>query len=64
MVKLVYTKIDVRGTIKQIQKIETEDCLFAFSRKLRMYYDQGLISIPDEIREEMNDKLDKIYRNQ
>jgi len=59
----VVIRLDEIGTIKQIQKMETEDELFALSRKLRMYYESGLFKIPVSIRDAMNDKLDKIYRS-
>jgi hypothetical protein len=62
--KKVIVKLDEAGTIKQIQAMETEDELFALSRKLRMYYDFGLFTIPESIRDAMNDTLDRIYRSQ
>ncbi|AZA49546.1 hypothetical protein EG346_15780 [Chryseobacterium carnipullorum] len=61
--KKVTIKLDERGTIQQIREIESEDELYAFSRKLRMYFEAGFIIISHDVREAMNDKLDKIYRN-
>lgn len=61
--KKIKLKLDVPGTIAQINSMQTEDQLFSLSRKLRMYFDLGLILIPMDIREAMNDKLDKIYRS-
>ncbi len=61
--KKVIVRLDEPGTIKQIRAMQTENELFALSRKLRMYFDKGLFTIPLSIRDEMNDKLDKIYRN-
>ncbi|KFF24455.1 hypothetical protein [Chryseobacterium vrystaatense] len=61
--KTIIAKLDENGTIKQIRAIKSEDELYAFSRKLRMYFDFGLIIISPDIRDEMNDKLDKIYRS-
>lgn len=63
-IKKIFVKLDVKGTIKQIKKINTENDLYAYSRKLRMYYDSGLITISPDIRDAMNDKLDEIYRKQ
>lgn len=56
-------RLDESGMIKQIQSMQTEDELFALSRKLRMYFDLGLFKIPESIRDAMNDTLDRIYRS-
>lgn len=56
-------RLDESGMIKQIQSMQTEDELFALSRKLRMYFDLGLFKIPVSIRDAMNDTLDRIYRS-
>lgn len=61
--KIVIVKLDVSGTMEQIRSVTDENSLFALSRKLRMYKDLGLISIPNVIREGLNKQLDRIYRD-
>ncbi|WP_315055171.1 hypothetical protein [Chryseobacterium indoltheticum] len=61
--KKVIVRLDELGTIKQIQEMQTEEELFALSRKLRMYFELGLFKIPVSIRDAMNDTLDRIYRS-
>ena len=61
--KKVIVKLDISGTMGQIRKLQTENDLFAYSRKLRIYRDQGLIIIPNVIREGLHQQLDKIYKN-
>lgn len=56
-------KLDISGTIGQIRQLKTEDDLFSYSRKLRIYRDQGLINIPNVIRDGLHQQLDRIYRN-
>ncbi|MBD8081095.1 hypothetical protein [Chryseobacterium caseinilyticum] len=61
--KIVIVKLDISGTMGQIRQLKTEDDLFSYSRKLRIYRDIGLIKIPDVIRDGLHRQLDRIYKN-